>query len=155
VIGVLLLEDHTAFRQALALTLEREPDLRIVGHCGTLCEARCFLSRVGPADAIDVAVIDLDLPDGNGAEVISELHRVNREALDLVLTASAGPTNLARAVGAGAAGVLHKTTPIPEVIAAIRRMANSELLLTRPEITILASLARQQEHETQRARQAL
>lgn len=67
-IRVLLVEDHTSFRQALALMLGREPDLTIVGQAGTVAEARSLLTGV------DMAVFDLDLPDGNGADLIRELH---------------------------------------------------------------------------------
>lgn len=92
VIRVLLLEDHTMFRQALSLTLDREEDLAVVGQAGTLAGAGRMLDT-----PIDVAVTDLDLPDGDGADFIRDLRRVQPRAQALVLTASVGRRDLARA----------------------------------------------------------
>ena len=60
-IRVLLLEDHASFRQALASIIEREPDVTVVAQAGSLAEARALL----PLE-VDVAVVDLGLPDGEG-----------------------------------------------------------------------------------------
>ena len=66
-IRVLLVDDHTAFRQPLA----REPDISVVGQAGTLAAARRLL------EGIDVAIVDLDLPDGNGLELVREVRAPN------------------------------------------------------------------------------
>ena len=58
----MLVEDHTAFRQSLALLLSREPDLEVVAQAGSLSEARQMLDT-----PLNVAVVDLGLPDGTGA----------------------------------------------------------------------------------------
>lgn len=142
-VRVLLVEDHASFRQALALTLDREPDLKVVGQAGTVAEARERLASV------DVAVLDLDLPDGNGAELIRALHAANPRAQALVLTASAGRRDLARAVAAGAGGVLHKSAPIAEIITAVRRVWAGEPLHARHE---LVALLREVEEEQVRDR---
>ena len=63
-VRVLLVEDHAAVRQALAAMFAREPDFAVVGQAATLAEARSLLSGV------DVAVVDLGLPDGDGADLI-------------------------------------------------------------------------------------
>ncbi len=65
---LLLVEDHAAFRGGLAFMLNRHPDLEVAAQCGSLAECR---SLGGFAD-IDVALLDLHLPDGNGAELIGE-----------------------------------------------------------------------------------
>jgi DNA-binding NarL/FixJ family response regulator len=85
VIHLLLVDDHPASREPLAMLLEREPDLIVVGQAGTLTEARQLL--VGGM-AVDIAVVDLDLPDGHGSELIRDLRRTAPEAAALVLTAS-------------------------------------------------------------------
>ena len=61
-IRVLLVEDHAAFREALAFLLGREPDLEVVAQAGSLAEARGALGG-----SLDVAVVDLGLPTGTGA----------------------------------------------------------------------------------------
>jgi DNA-binding NarL/FixJ family response regulator len=56
----LLVEDHASFRQAVAALIDREPGFTIVRQAGSLAEARTML------DGVDVAIVDLDLPDGYG-----------------------------------------------------------------------------------------
>jgi DNA-binding NarL/FixJ family response regulator len=82
VIRILLVEDHAAFRGALAFLLGREPDLEVVAQAGSLAEAREALDG-----RLDVAVVDLALPDGDGSELIGELHRANPGVSVLVLSA--------------------------------------------------------------------
>jgi RNA polymerase sigma factor (sigma-70 family) len=141
---VLLVEDHAVFRQALALAFSLEPDLTVVAEAGSLAEGRQRL------DGVDVAVLDLDLPDGSGAALIPELHAVNRGAEALVLTASVRQLDLARAVEAGAAGLVHKSTPLHGIVTAVRRAAAGESLVTRRELIDLVHMAGQQ-REAERA----
>jgi DNA-binding NarL/FixJ family response regulator len=140
----MLVDDHLAFRQPLAFLLEQEPDLIISGQAGTLAEARPLLA------AADIALIDLQLPDGEGTALIPDLHAGNPHASALVLTASASPLTTARAVDAGAAGVLHKSRPVSEVVAAIRRLQAGEPLLSVRETIALLRLITQQ-RDQQRA----
>src|SRR5215203_5139458 len=81
-VRILLVEDHASFRQAIASMFEREPEFVVVGQAGTLSEARKMLYGV------DVAVVDLTLPDGYGGELIKELRAYNPQAQVLVLSAS-------------------------------------------------------------------
>ena len=70
----MLVEDHVAFREALALLLTHQSDLEVVAQAGSLAEAREALD--GRLDArLDVAVVDLSLPDGDGSELIRERAR--------------------------------------------------------------------------------
>ena len=62
-IRVLLVDDHLAFRQPLAFMLLREPDITIIGQAGSVAEARPLLPEA------DIALIDLDLPDGEGIDL--------------------------------------------------------------------------------------
>jgi RNA polymerase sigma factor (sigma-70 family) len=149
VIRVLLVDDHASFRQPLAFLLSREPDITVAGQAGTLAEARRLLRD------IDVAVIDLALPDGDGVALIEELRAVNPRAAALVLTASTDRRHLARAVEAGAVGVLHKSAEVVKIIAAIRRLGAGEWLLTPREIVELLRLAGQQREQCREAEAAL
>jgi DNA-binding NarL/FixJ family response regulator len=84
-IRLLLVDDHAAFRLPLALILEREPDLRVVAQTGSLAEARAVLPEI--AGQVDVALVDLQLPDGNGVELVRELRAMNPDGRTIVLTA--------------------------------------------------------------------
>lgn len=138
-IRVLLVDDHTAFRQALALTLRFEPDITVVGQAGTAAEAKDAIHAGGP---IDVAVFDLDLPDGFGLDLIPVLHTRHPAAQALILTASAGRDILAQAVEAGAAGMLHKSVDIEEIVASVRQLASGGWLLAPAELAALLRQAR-------------
>jgi DNA-binding NarL/FixJ family response regulator len=148
-IRILLVEDHAVFRQALALAFSLESDLEVVAQAGSLEEARSLL------EGVDVAVLDLDLPDGIGAGLIPELHRANRAAEALILTASVQRLDLARAVEAGAAGLVHKSTPLHEIVDAVRQVAAGESLVTRRELIELVHLAGRQREEEQAMAQTI
>ena len=105
-------------------------------------------------EGVDLAIVDLNLPDGDGTELIGELRAVNPHAMVLVLTASAERGVHARAVEAGAAGVLHKTARIKDVIGAARRLVAGETLLSTDEVIELLRLAgrqRERDHGAQLA----
>ena len=141
-IQVVLVDDHLCFRQPLAFMLLREPNITIIGQAGTLAEARPLLSEA------DIALIELDLPDGDGVNLIQDLHAVNPQAMAVVLTGDSSDLATARAVEAGAAGVIHKSRPVSEVTDAIRRVhAGESLLSVRETMEMLQFLARQREHD--------
>jgi DNA-binding NarL/FixJ family response regulator len=105
--------------------------------------------RKGP-DRVDVAVVDLALPDGDGFELIEELAS-RPDVMMLVLSASLEPARFARAVEAG---VLHKSAAIGEVVEAVRRLKSGEALLSPTEVIEMmrmVSRKRQEEYEAQRA----
>jgi DNA-binding NarL/FixJ family response regulator len=147
-IRVLLVDDHIAFRQPLAFMLLREPDITIIGQAGTVAEARPLLA------AADIALVDLDLPDEEGVALIRELLAVNPKAIALVLTGSRSSLAMARAVEAGAVGVMHKSRPVSEVVEAIHRLKAGEPLLSiRDSIEMLRFITRQRDQN--RAIQAM
>ena len=150
---ILLVEDHASFRQALAFTFEREPEFKVVEQASTLAEAR-RLSRESLED-VDVAVVDLGLPDGDGLNLIEDYSSSEPKITTLVLSASLEPGRLARAVEAGAAGVLHKSTPIKEIVDAVRRLKAGEALLSSAEIVQMLRLIGRERQEEQQVRKAI
>jgi DNA-binding NarL/FixJ family response regulator len=149
---ILLVEDHASFRQALAFMFDREPEFEVVAQAGSLAETHEVLGSM--PEGMDVAVVDLGLPDGDGFELIEEFSRGERRITTLVLSASLEPDRFARAVEAGASGVLHKATAISDIVEAVRRLRAGEALLS-PTETIemlrLVSRKRQEEYEVQKS----
>jgi DNA-binding NarL/FixJ family response regulator len=115
---VMLVEDHTAFRQALALLLSSEPDLEVVAQAESLAEARQALLE----GRLDVAVLDLALPDGHGSDLIGELRRRNPGVSIVVLSAAMGPGDLDEAIEARADAVLDKIESISTIAYEVRRL---------------------------------
>ncbi len=150
---IMLVEDHASFRQTLALVLDMEPGFEVVAQVGTLAEARKVAEDLD--DGIDVAVLDLDLPDGEGIELIPEIGEAHPGFSALVLTASLERADVARAVEAGAAGVLHKTAEVDEIIAAVRGLVEGETLLSEAEVVEMLRVANQAREESREARKAV
>jgi DNA-binding NarL/FixJ family response regulator len=115
---VILVEDHAAFRQALAFLLSREPDLEVVAQAGSLAQARKMLDI-----PLEVAVLDLSLPDGDGSDLIGELHRANADISVLVLSVMLGPSHLEEVMKAGVDAVLHKVASPTTIVEEVRRLA--------------------------------
>jgi two-component system, NarL family, response regulator DevR len=124
-IRVFLLDDHEIVRRGVRDLLEIEDDLEVVGEAGTAQEA---LARV-PATRPDVAILDVQLPDGDGIEVCRELRSQNPELHCLMLTSFADDEALFSAVMAGAAGYVLKQVRGNDLVEGIRRVAAGESLL--------------------------
>lgn len=145
---VLLVDDHASVRQAIASAFQDEDDFEVVAEAGSLNEARQML------ELVDVAVIDLALPDGYGGDLITELRERNPEAQALVLTASLDRAETARAIESGAAAVIHKAAQLDQVVADVRRLRAGETLLPSEEALELLRFAgrqREREHQDRRA----
>ncbi len=132
---VLLVEDHASYREMLAFVFDGEPEFKVVAQAGSLAEARSML------EGIDLAIVDLELPDGDGADLIDELRTVNSDGAVLVLTASTDREVHARAVQAGAAGVLHKSARIKDIVDAAQRLVAGEIILSADEALELLRVA--------------
>jgi DNA-binding NarL/FixJ family response regulator len=149
-IRVMLVDDHTSFRLPLAIVLEREPDLKVIAQAGSLAEARAVLRDAGPE--VDVALVDLDLPDSSGEDFIGDLRDTWPQATALVLSAHSDPRQLARAIEAGATATVHKSASPREVVELLRRLYAGEQLLSQQEIMEsirLVSRERREDREVQ------
>jgi DNA-binding NarL/FixJ family response regulator len=122
---VMLVEDHSAFREALAFMLSGEPDIEVVAQAGSLAEARDALEG-GLESRLDVAVVDLGLPDGDGSVLIGELRKSHPGVSVVVLSAAMGPRYLDEAVKAGSDVVLDKVESIPTIAEEVRRLGGNE-----------------------------
>jgi DNA-binding NarL/FixJ family response regulator len=128
----MLVDHHTFIRQVMALWLEQNQDISVVAHAGSLSEARDVLQD----DSLDIglAVVDLDLPDGSGADFIGFLRKVRPRAMALILTAFSERQRFGRAIEAGAAGIMHKSTRPEDVVEAVRSLYTGEQLLSQQEV---------------------
>ena len=118
---VLLVEDHAAFRQALAFVLEDEQGLEVIAQAGSLAEAREALEGGGLAGRLDVALIDLLLPDGEGTELVGELRRADPSIKVIVLSADLWPWRIDELWRAGVDAVLDKVQSPRQIAREVRR----------------------------------
>jgi two-component system, NarL family, response regulator DevR len=129
-IRVFLLDDHEVVRRGLREPLEGEDDLLVVGEAGTAADA---LERI-PATRPDVAVLDVQLPDGDGVEVCREIRSAHPEIACVMLTSFADDEAVYAAIMAGAAGYLLKQVRGTDLVAGIRQVGAGGSLLD-PAVT--------------------
>ncbi len=115
---VLLADDHRLFREVLATVLQQNTNLKENVQAESLADARRLLR--GLNTNIDLAIVDVDLPNGDGAEMIKELREVDVPVLALTLGQSL--QGRARAVQAGAAEVFSTAAPGEEIVRAAKRL---------------------------------
>ena len=144
-IQVMLVDDHVTLREPLAFMLDREPDLAVVAKADSLAEAEATLENDDLS--IEVAIVDLDLPDGSGADFIGILRGARPRATALILTALSERRQLAKAIEAGAASIMHKsTTHLEDIVEAVRQLYAGEQLLSQQEVLdALRLVARERE----------
>jgi DNA-binding NarL/FixJ family response regulator len=119
---VMLVEDHTAFREAFAFVLASEQELEVIAQAGSLAEAREALDG-GLEGRLDVALIDLALPDGDGTELIGELRRSNPGIKVMVLSATIWPRRIDELLRVGVDAVLDKVESPTKIAREVRREA--------------------------------
>jgi DNA-binding NarL/FixJ family response regulator len=118
-VRVFLVDDHEIVRRGVAEVLEEDPGITVAGEAGSVAEA---IARV-PAVRPDVVVVDMRLPDGNGAEVCRQLRARVPGVRTLVLTSYADPDAVAAAIRAGASGYVLKQVRGPALVSAVRTVA--------------------------------
>jgi two-component system response regulator DesR len=124
-IRVLLAEDQAMVRGALAALLELEGDIQIVAQVGRADEV------VGQALATqpDVALLDIEMPGGDGLEAAANLRQALPTCRTLILTTFGRPGYLRRAMESGAVGFLLKDAPAAQLATAIRRAVAGERIV--------------------------
>jgi DNA-binding NarL/FixJ family response regulator len=115
---LLLVDDNSLFREALALLLEWNMGLDSV-QAESVAEARRILGD--SHDEVGLAIIDIDLPDGDGIELIEELRETETDVPVLAL-ATGRRLQRTRALQAGAEEVLTVEEPIEELVGTVRRL---------------------------------
>jgi len=116
---VLLVDDHELIRQGLARAFERDSAMSIVAQAGTVAQAVSLYDETVP----DVVVTDLQLPDGNGLEVVRALRGRSQDVGLVVLTMHAGDDQIFGAMEAGASAFVGKDSKATEVVSAAKHAA--------------------------------
>jgi len=119
-IRVYLIDDHPVLREGFAKALEAEPGISVVGQAGTAARALSEVASIKP----DVVLVDLNIPDRDGIELLCALRVAVPNAKLLVLSGYDDEFRVAEALRAGAQGYLVKTSELSEVIDGIRRIAS-------------------------------
>lgn len=120
-IQVLMADDETLIRTALATMLDLESDLEVVEHVDSGDKLLAtWRHRVKENEPVAVAVIDLQMPGRDGVDTAIELLELTPSAAILIVTSHGRPAHLKRALAAGIRGFLPKTTSASTLAEAIR-----------------------------------
>ena len=137
-IRLLLVDDHTLFRESLRRLLEGEEGVRISGD---FANAEDALASVEGGLDFDAALVDYELGgSGNGLDLVRKMRKVRPDARVLMVTAGMGSAELMRAVTELDAGIFLKTEPTVELMLAIERTAKGERWISsRASLALIAS----------------
>lgn len=130
-IRLLLVDDHPIVREGLAAVLSDQDDFDVAGMAGSIAEAGTQARELRP----DVLLLDLELPDGNGADLLPALLADLPEIAVLIFTAYDDDDRLRAALRAGAKGYLLKGARAERIARAIRIVYNGGLFL-EPDATV-------------------
>ncbi|SEF78363.1 two component transcriptional regulator, LuxR family [Bryocella elongata] len=119
-VRILLIDDHTIFRESLLRLLVSEPGLEVVAHCATITEGRDILARMD----VHIVLLDYDLGEEAGTTLLTHLKERNSAARVVMLTAGMMPSATLTAIDAGVAGVVLKHSGTSQLLEAIRKVAN-------------------------------
>lgn len=125
-IRLLLIDDEWLVRSGLRTMLTGQPGITIVGEAGDGSSVTELVRSSGAT----VVLMDVRMPRVNGVEATEALRRMPDPPHVIVLTTFDHDNLVLRALRAGASGFLLKDTPPPELVAAIRRVAAGEQILS-------------------------
>lgn len=141
-IRVLLVDDHPIIRNGLRASIQSQTDLTVVGEAGTCASAIALIPEQKP----DVLVLDLNLPDGSGWDVLEQLRQRGILPPTLILSTYDEQQYARRLIRSGARGYLMKEEPTENIIAAIRRIHQGGFAASQKITDILMSTAAREAH---------
>jgi DNA-binding NarL/FixJ family response regulator len=124
-IRILLIDDHSLFRESLSRLLDAERDFRVVGSCRSAAEALKILDR----DRADIVLLDYELGQETGVAFLQQARGRGFGGRVLMVTAGMSDTEALRALESGACGIFLKHSAPAELIEAIRRVINGDMWL--------------------------
>jgi DNA-binding NarL/FixJ family response regulator len=142
-ITVVIVDDHAVVREGTRELLEREDGIEVVGEASTGAEAVTLARRLIPA----LMVVDVELPDESGVEVVREVVAAGLPVRCLMLSAHDDSVFVAEALAAGAAGYLLKTVSAAELVAAMRAVVLGAVVVDEALSRRLAGRQRQPEEQ--------
>jgi len=129
-VHLLLLDDHTLFRESASRLLAAEPGFEVAAHCGTIGEALQILRR----KAIDVVLLDFDLGESDGRQFLRLAKEEGFQGKVLVVTAGVDAGVAAELIRSGISGVFRKHDSAALLAQAIRDVMAGKVWLDRDQL---------------------
>jgi len=124
-IRVLLVDDHRIVRQGISSLLELESDLTVVGEAASGARALELIEEKQP----DIVLLDIKMPDMDGADVCREIQARYPNLPVIILTAYSGDEHVLRCIQAGARGYVLKDVDVVELVRTIRVVHSGQSVL--------------------------
>ena len=140
-IRVLIVDDHPLLQEGIALVVDHEPDMQLVGSAATGRDSIEMFGKLKPS----LVLMDLRLPDMSGIDAMIAIRAKAPTAKVIILTTFEGDAEVNRALKAGAAGYLLKTMPRKQIVDSMRLIYAGK---RRIDPGIAASLAEHMGQET-------
>jgi two-component system, NarL family, nitrate/nitrite response regulator NarL len=121
-IRILLVDDHSLFRDSLSRLLQNEPGFRMVGSCATVAEALSIIASEQP----DIVLLDYDLGEEQGSVALAEIRKHGFKGRVLMVTAGMSDAATVRMLESGSEGIFLKHSSPAQLVEAIRRMIAGE-----------------------------
>jgi DNA-binding NarL/FixJ family response regulator len=145
---ILLVDDHSLFRESVVRLLESEPDFLVVAHCAAIADA----IRILQGGAIDVLLLDYDLGEERGTELLRNLHSSDHPTKVLMVTAGMSDRITMDVLHSGVAGIILKHSSPAQLIEAIRTVGRGDIWLEGNILRNLVSGVKDQLAEPRSAR---
>jgi DNA-binding NarL/FixJ family response regulator len=127
--GVLIVDDHRIFREALAELLKNKSDMRVVGQADNARDALQFLTKA--QEQVEIVLVDITLKGRSGLELIKDMKAHGIDVPALVLSMHDELLYAERSLRAGARGYISKDSSYEDVILAMRSVLRGEIYLDR------------------------
>jgi DNA-binding NarL/FixJ family response regulator len=125
-IGILIIDDHQMFAESVARGFDVEPGFTVLGVATTMAEGLRAATELRP----NVALVDYQLPDGDGAQLASQIRAASPSTQVLMLTGRPEQGVVLAAIEAGCAGFVAKNRPLAELVQAARLASVGEAHIT-------------------------
>lgn len=123
---VLIVDDHPAVREALAIRIAQQSDMEVCGEAADIPEAMNFVRELSP----DIAIVDISLRKGNGLDLIKRIKAQNESISILVWSMHGESLYAERALRAGAKGYITKEQATGQILEAIRVVMTGRVYLS-------------------------
>lgn len=154
-IRILLIDDHSLFRESVARLLDAEQDFEMVGDCATVADGLAVLK----SKPVDIVLLDYDLGNERGSEFVYAARDQGFEGQILVVTAGVAEAEALRMLSHGVGGVFFKHSSPALLASSIRKLMAGEISLEEKYLkSLLETASRQSERRkkfTERDRQVL
>lgn len=124
---VLIVDDHILFREGLAGLLRSQPDIEVVGECGTMAESIEQALQVKP----EIILMDYSLPDGTGLDATRAILTDLPQTQIIFLTVHDNDERMIAAIRSGAKGYLLKNLSVSKLLASLRALERGEAAISR------------------------